>query len=292
MKKVIITSCDENDDYLQLWDLFKLCWVKMGWHIKFYFIGSKNKYLTLNQDEENVEIVHIIPLKNIHTAFTAQIFCQCGPVLENNNTICYTSGFDNILINKFKFLDDENIELAKNNIINSCIDIDRNKYGYSSNVSRSSYMSMHFLGNSSLFKKLYYDIGSDDIEHFFSFIKSSYPQNYQVRGPGWSTDQKLLNKYIKIWTSNNNIIIKKSMKDLSEGWLYRLASIPSPTYDLRDSVTGNIINTNVVDYIKQNKHITWFHPYLGHLFRDKNEVNNKLYQEIIIPLIDYLKNCN
>ena len=82
------------------------------------------------------------------------------------------------------------------------------------------------------------------------------------------------------------------MKDLSEGWLYRLASIPSPTYDLRDSVTGNIINTNVVDYIKQNKHITWFHPYLGHLFRDKNEVNNKLYQEIIIPLIDYLKNCN
>jgi hypothetical protein len=293
MKKIVITSCDENDDYLQLWDLFKLYWVKMGWYVKFYFIGSKSKYLTLNQDEENVEIVHISPLKNINTAFMAQMFCTYGVVLEKDNTICYWSGFDTILIRKFKFLDDKNIELAKNNIINSCITLGWwQGHGYSSKVSGDSYMGMHFLGNSSLFKKLYYDIGSGDIEHLISFIKSSYPQNYQIRGHGWGTDQEILNKYIKNWIANNNILIKKSMKDSNEGWLNRMASIPKPTYNLRDSVTGNIINTNVVEYIKQNKHIIWFHPYLGHLFKDKNQANNKLYKEIIIPLIDYLKNDN
>lgn len=290
MKKIVITSCDENDDYLNFWNVLKIYWIKMGWYVKFYFIGSKNKYLTLNQDEENVDIIHIKPIENVHTAFTAQFFIQFGCVLEKNeDAIIYYTGFDNILVNDFKLLDNKILKNIKSGqIINSCIDIQSNFNGYS-NVKSKNYLSMHFIAKVSTFKNLYFDIIPNEKE-FINFIIKNYPKNYTIRGCGWSTDQMVLNKYMKLWEINNTIE-KYSMNDLQEGWLYRFDMPRNLTFRFRDSVNGNIINNDIVNYIRKNKHITWFHPPLGHLYGEKNKViiNNKIKQEIIKPLMDYLK---
>ena len=61
-EKIVITSCDENEDYLQFWKLIKLSWLRLGWKIRFYFIGSEKKYLTLNQDEEKMLILFTLNL--------------------------------------------------------------------------------------------------------------------------------------------------------------------------------------------------------------------------------------
>jgi len=79
------------------------------------------------------------------------------------------------------------------------------------------------------------------------------------------------------------------MNELKEGWLYRKASMVNQTFDLYDTVNRKIINNNIIDYIKNNNHITWLHPYLGCFFKEQKDiVNNKIKKEMILPLLEIL----
>tara|TARA_B100001093_G_scaffold518364_1_gene602915 strand:- start:1737 stop:2192 length:456 start_codon:yes stop_codon:yes gene_type:complete len=146
---------------------------------------------------------------------------------------------------------------------------------------------MHNLAYGETFKKIYNNINAIN---FTDFLISNYPNNYTIRGHGWGTDQMLLSNFIKNWLKvyPNNIVLF-SMADFNEIWFYRIGSFIKKNYIMKNSYTGDLIDNNYIYYIKRNNNITWLHPFHGEIGLSKNECNTKLQNEIINPLLDYLK---
>jgi len=46
MKKKVIIGVDDNDDYLQFWDLQRKIWMKTDWELKMIFVGDKKYMIT------------------------------------------------------------------------------------------------------------------------------------------------------------------------------------------------------------------------------------------------------
>lgn len=280
MIKKVIFGCDENEDYLQFWNLQRLIWIKKGWIPKLYFIGSQEKYNTL--EKEGAEVIRIEPIKGIHTAYIAMMYFTLSYILEKEECICYLSGIDTLLVNDFSFL---NIEPDVKEVKYSSICIDSNSTGHSKKINKNYLMGMHFYCLSSTAKNIYYDIEPTK-EGVNKFLIKKYPSNFQIRGNGWGKDQEVFNHYINKWKiKQGNKLSFYSMYDSKEAWLYRLASMGHANYDMRDSYNGKIINRNILQYLDNNRHITFLHPYLGHFFgKNKDQCNQKIKEDIIKPL--------
>ena len=289
MKKKVIIGVNENEDYLQFWNLQRKIWMKTDWELKMIFVGDKKIYDNLNKD--GIETVHLEPISNVNTIYHIQVFCQLCKILEDDDIILYHCDMDQIMINKFNLLD-ENIlnKLNINTIIHGSICFDNTPY-CKKIMNVDTVMNMHNIGFSQTWKKIYATLNLFNISDITEFIIKNNPNNFKLRKGDWGIDQKILrislNNWLKINDKNN--IKYYSMYDLKEGWLNRKASFVNQTFDLYDTVKQKRINKNIVDYIKNNNHITWLHPYLGHLFKErKNAVNNRIKKEIILPLLEML----
>ena len=287
-KKKVIIGVNDNEDYLQFWDLQKKIWSKTDWELKIIYVGDKKIFDNL--DKKGIETLYIKPIDNINTIYHIQLLTQLYKVLEDDNIILYHCDMDQIMVNKFNLLEDTILNnLNTNTIIHGSICFDNSPY--CKNISNSnSIMNMHNIGLSQTWKKIYSHLNLKNLEDINKFIINNNPNDFKLRGGAWGIDQKILrssvNNWLKIDAKNN--IKFYSMYNLNEGWLYRKASMNKPTFNMYDSVKHKIINDNIIEYIKNNKYITWLHPYLGHLFKNKNEVNNKIKNEIIKPLMEYL----
>lgn len=280
MKRKIIFGCDDNEDYLQFWNLQRLIWIKKGWMPKLYFIGSEEKYNTL--EKEGAEVIRIEPIKGIHTAYMAQIYKLFSVILEEKNSIIYFCDMDTIIVNNFVFIDNK---IEENELKISSL-IFENQKGYTKKINKNYFMCMHNLSTVDTFKKIFYDINNTK-DGLKDFLVRNYSPDYRLRGNGWNTDQNILSYYINKWKlKDGNKISFHSMYDSKEAWLYRLASTKNPNYNMKDSYNCKIINNNIIEYINNNKHIIFLHPYLGHLFgKNKDQCNKKIKEEIINPLI-------
>ena len=104
LKKKVIIGVNDNEDYLQFWDLQIKIWSKTDWKLKMIFIGDKKKYDSLNKN--GFESLYLKPIKNIDTAYHIQVYCQLCKILEDNDTILYHCDMDQLMINKFTLLND------------------------------------------------------------------------------------------------------------------------------------------------------------------------------------------
>jgi len=291
LKKMVVCACNENEDYLQFWNIQRILWNKKGWLIRLYFIGSEETYNKLNK--EQAEVIHINPINGINTAYMAQMYAQYSHILEkDNDTIVISIGMDNILVGNPPYLEDEFLKKINDNEIHHImLDFNNKINTYGNKKTSEYYISLWFLYKVRTFKELM-GVSSNENFNFTKFIIDNYPTNYRIRGSGWGTDQEILNKSIKTWVSANinNKLLIYSVNDVKERWLYRIASSKTPSYDMKDSITHNVINNNYIEYIKTNKNIYWIHPFLGHLFNTNKDIANlKIKTDIINPLIEYFK---
>jgi hypothetical protein len=289
LKKKVIIGVNDNEDYLQFWDLQIKIWSKTDWKLKMIFIGDKNKYDSLNKN--GFESLYIEPIKNIDTTYHIQVYCQLCKILEDNDTILYHCDMDQLMINKFTLLNDMYLNnLNINTIIHGSICFDNTSY-CKKNQNSNTIMNMHNIGLSQTWKKIYSTLNIFNNNDIIQFIIVNNPQNFQLRKEDWGIDQKFLrlgvNNWLKMDTKNN--IKFYSMYDVKERWLNRKASFNNQVFDFYDTYKCKIVNENIFEYIKNNRDITWLHPYLGHIFKDKkDEVNNKIKNEIILPLLNYI----
>jgi hypothetical protein len=288
LKKKVIIGVNDKEDYLQFWDLQKKIWSKTDWKLKIIFVGNKN--LFDNLDKKGIETIYINPIENINTIYHIQVLTQLYKILEDNDTILYHCDMDQIMVNKFNLLEDKILNnLNINTIIHGSICFDNSPY--CKNISNSNtIMNMHNIGLSQTWKNIYSHLNLKSLEDINKFIINNNPNDFKLRGGSWGIDQKILRSSVNNWLkmdAKNNIKFY-SMFDLNEGWLYRIASMNNPTFNMYDSVNHKIISNNIIEYIKNNKHITWLHPYLGQFYKNKEEVNNKIKNEIILPLLNYI----
>lgn len=289
LKKKVIIGVNNNEDYLQFWDLQKKIWSKTVWKLKIIYIGDKETFDNL--DKNGIETVYIKPIENINTIYHIQVLTQLYKILEDNDTILYHCDMDQLMVNKFNLLEDKILDnLDINTIIHGSICFDNSPY--CKNIMNSNtIMNMHNIGLSQTWVNIYSYLNLKNLEDINNFIINNNPNNFQLRGGDWGIDQKILRNSVNNWLKINqkNNIKFYSMFDLNEGWLYRKAHMSNSTVDLYDSVKHKIINNNIVEYIKNNKHIIWLHPYLGHLFKEKKDlINKKIKAEIINLLIQYI----
>lgn len=289
MKKKVIIGVNDNESYLQFWDLQRKIWMKTDWKLKIIFVGDKKIYDNLNK--EGIESVYIETPDNIKTSYYIQTITHLSRILEDDDTILYYCDMDQILINKFKLLDNETLNVLNENIlIHGSICFDNTSY-CKNKMNINTFMSMHNIAFAKTWKKIYEHLNLNSLNDIIEYTKKNYPEKFTYRGNNWGIEQYLLRNSIKIWLKNDakNNIVNFSMDELKEGWLYRKASLPNPTFDCYDSVNHKIINNNLIHYIKNNNHITWLHPYLGSLFKGYEDVvNDKIKKEIILPLLEML----
>jgi hypothetical protein len=290
LKKKVIIGVNDNEDYLQFWDLQKKIWAKTDWKLKIIYVGEKDVYNKL--DKTGIETVYLENPENIKTSYYIQTVTHLSRILEDDDVICYHCDMDQILVNKYKLLEDSNlINLNYNTLIHGSICFDNSSY-CKNNMNSNSIMSMHNIAFGKTWKNIYAHLNLKSLDDIINYSIKNYPPNFQIRNnsSGWGIEQCLLRASVNNWLKmdQKNNIKFYSMYDLNEGWLHRKASMKNPTFNMYDSVNHKIISNNIIEYIKNNKHITWLHPYLGQFYKNKEEVNNKIKNEIILPLLNYI----
>jgi len=106
---------------------------------------------------------------------------------------------DQILINKFKLLEDKKLKLLnENTLIHGSIRFDNTSYCKTkSNI--EAFMSMHNIAYSKTWKKIYKHLNLNSLDDIINYTKKNYPVNFAYRGKNWGIEQHLLRNSIKIW---------------------------------------------------------------------------------------------
>jgi hypothetical protein len=248
----VILSTNNNPCYLDFWPMIAKAWNQMGVKPTLALIGDQD----LKIDESLGDIVRFEPINNISTAYHAQVIRLLLPCYFEDD-VCLISDIDMLPLNKDyllgtvdEFSDDKFV------VYSTYMDKFRTSHG----IIPLCYTA----AKGKIYKEIFQISELSDIK---KTIQYWYKLSATLKAPEeiddkakwtrkmiWSTDERMLTAYLKIWKKKDGCLIKlgntfertidrnnwKYDIELLKNGYYRDAHLPKP---ISDPDNKNKINT-------------------------------------------------